>query len=67
MQEMDENTPWADDWYRQLQRIEGAKASKARFTNAKNGTRRCITIPLLEALNLSDDESEVEMFQHPPF
>ena len=61
------DTPWQDGLYRQLARIDGAKSSKARFTNASNGTRRCITIPLKGALNLSDDASEGNLFQHPPF
>ena len=54
-------------WYRQLSRIEGAKSTKARFTNAQNGTRRCITIPLKDVMNLGDDYSDVEMLPDPPF
>ena len=52
------DTPWADGWFRQLQRIEGAKIATTRFTNARNGTRRCIFIPLKEAMGLAEGDSE---------
>ena len=56
------DTPWADGWYRQLRRIEGAEKGLARFTNAKNGTRRCILIPLKESMGITEEAETDDMF-----
>ncbi len=52
------NTPWAEGWFRQLQRVEGAVMKTARFANSTKGVRRCIAIPLADLLK--DDQDAVE-------
>ena len=64
---MFENTPWADGWFRQLQRIEGAKTKNSRFTNTGRGVRHCVVLPLLETLKLSDDQSDEDLLSIPGF
>ncbi len=44
------DTQWSEGWYRQLERLVGAKKGSMRFHKGPRGTRRGISLPIEELL-----------------